>query len=368
MGSCTTLRLPMRYAGPSRMSARGRRGTRREGALGERPRTIDYFVWLRALGAVAIVVLHAFVSLHVAIGSDALGPVRLGVEEGLSIVLTRWAVPVFFMMSGALMLDPGREMGWRKLLGHVWRLGFVLLTFGYAFCLIEVWVARGALDTDGVWKATTNLLRQRSWDHMWFVYELLGYYLMTPFLRPWVAQASREEYGRVALGICLLFFCTKFASAFFPFNIYYGVSVPYCLAYYLIGPYVHRYLELDRRWVALGVASVVATIVCRVAFGWVWAAEPIRGLVAPYAIMLMLAAKRWLDVPAGGHRAVAVLADYSFGIYLIHPLFQHLLVRLTDVVSWPAALAALTLTAVPLVLSVAFVWVARLIPGVRDKL
>ena len=330
-------------------------------------KTINYFVWLRAFGAVAIVVLHAFVTLHLA-GAGQISALRLDVEETLTIVLARWAVPVFFMMSGALMLDPTREMGWRKTLRHVWRLGFVLLTFGYAFCLVEVFIAWGGFGPDVLVRAFYNLWREHSWDHMWFVYQLLGFYLMTPFLRPWVAQASREEYGRVSLVTCLLFFVARFASGFTPSIFYYGVYLPQCFAYYLIGYYVHRYLTFDYRWALAGTVSVVATLVCVIHFNWDWAAEPVRGLIAPYAIALMLAAKRWLDKPVDTHRVVALLADYSFGIYLIHPAFQHLLVRLFDMMALPAVVADVTMMVVPLALSVAFVTVVRLIPGFKDKI
>lgn len=329
-------------------------------------RTINYFVWLRALGAVAIVLLHAFVTLHLAGQGQILGP-RLRVEETISIVLTRWAVPVFFMMSGALMLDPEREMGWRKTLSHVWRLGFVLLTFGYAFCLIEIYLSAGVLNGRTALTALINLLHEKSWDHMWFVYQLLGFYLMTPFIRPWIAQASREEYERVSLVTCLLFFGARFASAFFPFIFYYGVYLPQCFAYYLIGLYVHRYLTFDRRWAVAGVVSVVATVVGAVFLHWDWAAEPVRGLIAPYSIAVMLAAKRYLEKPVESRSIVAVLADYSFGIYLIHPAFQHALVRLFDMVALPAVVADLAMALVPLLLSVVFIAVIRMIPGFKGK-
>ena len=81
----------------------------------------------------------------------------------------------------------------------------------------------------------------------------------------------------------------------------------------------------------------------------------------------MLAAKRWLDVPADGRRVINLLADYSFGIYLIHPAFQHLLVRLTPIVGWPALLADTVMLVTSLVLSLVFVWVIRFVPGFRDK-
>ncbi|MBQ9315379.1 MAG: acyltransferase [Atopobiaceae bacterium] len=329
-------------------------------------KVIHYFQWLRALGAVAIVLLHAVITIQVV---QLPMPEAMGLANGLmTITLTRWAVPVFFMMSGALMLDPAREMGWAKTLRHVWRLGFVLLTFGFVFCLAEVYVNDGGLSARGVGEAVLRLVGQRSWDHMWFVYQLLGFYLVTPIIRPWVAQASRSELGRVTLVTCILLLGFKALSRLTgSYNVFYGFEVPHCFAYYLLGYYVHAYLELDRRWVALGVASLVATVVLWHPLGCLWATDPNRGVVAPYSVLVMLLAKRYLERPVEAHWPVGLLADYSFGIYLVHPALQHLMVMVPAFVALPVALVEVLLTVVPLVLSVPIVWALRHLPGFADK-
>ncbi len=329
-------------------------------------KVIHYFQWLRALGAVAIVLLHAVITIQVV---QLPMPEAMGLANGLmTITLTRWAVPVFFMMSGALMLDPAREMGWAKTLRHVWRLGFVLLTFGFAFCLAEVYVNDGGLSARGVGEAVLRLVGQRSWDHMWFVYQLLGFYLVTPIIRPWVAQASRRELGRVTLVTCILLLGFKALSRLTgSYNVFYGFEVPHCFAYYLLGYYVHAYLELDRRWVALGVASLVATVVLWHPLGCSWATDPNRGVVALYSVLVMLLAKRYLERPVEAHWPVGLLADYSFGIYLVHPALQHLMVMVPAFVALPVALVEVLLTVVPLVLSVPIVWALRHLPGFADK-
>lgn len=333
----------------------------------ENRRTIHYFQWMRALGAVVIVLLHAFVVIHTSAEPGELSELRLTIEEAIIVTCSRWAVPCFFMMSGALMLDPEREMGWGKALRHVWRMGFVLLTFGLGFCIIESAVKAGTLTIDVLLDAGYNLIVGRSWDHMWFVYLLLGFYLVTPVIRPWAAQASREEYGKVALVAAVLLLGTKCLSSEIKSTIYNFVGMPYCFAYYLMGPYVHRYLELNRRWVVLGLLSLATMLGLRIFVGWGWVGDPIRGLVAPYAILVFLLFKRYFDVPTEGHRLIGLLADYSFGIYLIHPAFQHAMVAYVNPVPYHPVLATTVLTIVPLALSIVFTWLLRRIPLFRDK-
>ena len=328
---------------------------------------IPYFTWLRALGALAVVALHAIVVVHVAAGPDVLAPARVMVEGLFIIAFTRWAVPVFFMISGALLLDPARSMGWRKTLRHVWRMGFVLLTFGFAFCLAESYVKMGGFSVQMLLESVQALISGNSWDHLWFVYTIIGFYLLTPLVRPWVAQASREELGQVVLWGSLLLLGTKGLSAELPLTIYNLPGLPYCFAYYLMGYYVHNYLELNRTWVVLGLASLALMLGIRLFVGWEWVGDPIRGLVAPYAIFVMLLAKRYLNKPTTDYPLIELLADYSFGIYIVHPVFQHALVMLVDPLPYNAVLVTVVLTVTALVLSVALIWLLRKIPGFKGK-
>ncbi len=89
------------------------------------------------MGALAVVALHAMRATELAPGLAAAHPLLFWVEGIAQIPLARWAVPVFFMISGALILDPGREMPLRKVGRYIWRMAFILLTVGFAFCLME---------------------------------------------------------------------------------------------------------------------------------------------------------------------------------------------------------------------------------------
>ena len=131
---------------------------------------------------------------------------------------------------------------------------------------------------------------------------------------------------------------------------------------------MHTYLELDRRWVVAGLVSLAATIFLNVVIGWGWVVDPWRIVCAPYGLLVMLLFKRYLDVPTVGHKLVELLADYSFGIYLLHPVFQHLAVEKLNLAAYPAVPVDLAMTVVPLLLAVVAVWVLRLVPGVKGKI
>lgn len=99
---------------------------------------------------------------------------------------TRFGVPVFFMLSGLFLLDPQKEMTARKLGVRIGKLvtTFYLWSAFYAFqSVIFNGVKNG-------WESVTGEMWSSAWrrlivghGHMWFLMDLLGFYLLIPMLR-----------------------------------------------------------------------------------------------------------------------------------------------------------------------------------------
>jgi surface polysaccharide O-acyltransferase-like enzyme len=331
---------------------------------------IGYFEWARALGALAIVALHVQVACALSQSLSDAHATSLFVEAEILVPLTRWAVPVFFMISGALLLDPERQMGWRKVGRHVWRLALVLLTFGFAFCLMEQAFDDHALGLAQLGAAVVALLSGDTWDHLWFLYALIDLYLLTPLVRPFVAGASRRELGWVIVGLwamhCVVHTVNVLSGEYFV----YLSSLPYALVYYLAGYWLHRYGRLSRGVVAAGLVSVVACMVLYALLDDAGAGVvlPEHAFMLPYAVMVFLALKRWLDRPVETHPVVALLADYSFGIYVIHPLFGHVIILLGHPMEWPFPLVQVAIFVAGVLGSIAITWLVRRIPLFRGKI
>ncbi len=159
----------------------------------EMTRTVDgrlaYADLLRVLAAIAVVVLHT--------ATCWLDQATPGSFSWTALVtydaLTRWCVPMFVMLSGAFLLDPQKTVRLRDIfLKYILRVLAALVVWGIFYALLGCGFTGG---WPSVWRGIQNALRQVLWTdtryHLWFLYMIIGLYLVTPILRAFVRGASR---------------------------------------------------------------------------------------------------------------------------------------------------------------------------------
>lgn len=345
--------------------------------------TVWYLQWLRALGAVAIVLLHVVRSVELADELEVAAPSLVRAETLGVVILSRWAVPVFLMMSGALMLDPAREMPPRKLARHIWRIVFVLATFGFAFCVMEVAYDAKTVDARVLAAAFVNLLRGHSWDHLWYLYATLGLYVLTPFLRWAVRRLSWRSLCAACVALWLLccgtptlvvLGCEEGPVQVVASGCGWAFPLPYYLAGYLLHHDGGRILRRWPAWVAVGALAASLGVLAM----WVDIGElvlPEYALVLPFGAGVFVLARRFLDSRQVGAPWICVLADYSLGIYVIHPLFAHLLIDLGLVAGVAACFGSMGILSLQLAIaalgifgSMGIVRCVRRVPGFAKKI
>ena len=90
-----------------------------------------------------------------------------------------WPVPIFMMITGYLLLQK-KELEYKTIWKYFKRIAIVLLLFGFVFSLMEVYFVSHAISLQGVMTAFVNVIEGHTWDHMWYLYILLGVYLFLP--------------------------------------------------------------------------------------------------------------------------------------------------------------------------------------------
>lgn len=336
---------------------------------------INYFEWARAFGALAIVLLHLFSCQLDNNGVDAVGVMRAIVYSDIQIIFTRWAVPVFIMITGALLLNPEKSLPYRKLWSYIRRMLLVLATFGYLFCLMEVFAETKQVDPALFLRSFLNLIEGNSWSHMWYVYALIGLYILTPALKAFVGASSRHEL-RVALVVLLLI-----TSVIPSINVVAGVGItsfitlPVYVFYYLFGYYAATFMKLSGIMAGIGavagalmVCAVTASIAVDCGYAdWVYANY--SALIVVYSCFVFLVFKRFCNTPVVRGSLVGKLASYSFGIYIIHPLFINLFFKFTDAGMLTVLLPGIGELALYLLVlgaSVGCVWILKRVPGIQS--
>lgn len=150
--------------------------------------------------------------------------------------LVRWSVPIFVMISGALFLNPAKEISIRDLLTK--KIPRLLMAY------IFWWIIYSAIMTFSSLFFGDIIGLPFSYDflaphfHLWFLPMLMGIYLLIPFLRK---IAADEKLLRFALILWIVYLTGSFfmvieipqITPLFDMNIIVGHTGYFLLGYYL---------------------------------------------------------------------------------------------------------------------------------------
>ncbi len=159
---------------------------------------LPYADAMRTLAIFAVVLIHTHVNFGPALHRTG-GPIA-----NVIVAAAHWCVPVFVMLSGALLLDPARE----ESLGRFYRRRLLrvglptLLWSAFYIQWRQHYLGHSGLHGQQLWR---EVMRGEPSYHMYFLFIVLGLYVFTPFLRSWVRHAPRGQVvlgAWLALGVC----------------------------------------------------------------------------------------------------------------------------------------------------------------------
>ncbi len=236
--------------------------------------------------------------------------------------LSRWAVPLFVMISGALLLGQSRpEPVGRFYRKRILRILPTLLFWNIVYFRVRYW---GQPMTIGQ-AARTLLLGGGFADHLWFLPMILILYLATPLFRPYVVAMSA---GRLRLAL-LLFFPLVWAYHVFVADQFGAppmlLALPY-LGYFVLGYYLDS--RPAGRWPLWLAVFLTAFCVMQVGNHLLVSGPQLGPLglnfspcVAFMAVAVFQLCRLWFNrIPAPGAAWLHAAAAATLGVYLIHPL------------------------------------------------
>ena len=147
--------------------------------------------YLRALACVAVIIMHTVNSAEI-LYRDTLSVT--GLEWSMiAVYIMMWAVPCFLMVTGALLLDSEREMSLGKIFKkYLFRVVITLIACVLVFRLFDMAMNGESFSLSVLGDAFKKLITGTSWAHLWYLYLLIGVYLLLPFYRVIVKYCKRR--------------------------------------------------------------------------------------------------------------------------------------------------------------------------------
>ena len=106
--------------------------------------------------------------------------------------LARIGVPLFIMISGALMLDKNYQFSTQKLIKHIIKMIAFFAFWSVFYCFMFKIVGSIIIKHESI--DIINIIGSliKGHYHLWFVYLIIGLYLIVPLLRLWVNDTNKK--------------------------------------------------------------------------------------------------------------------------------------------------------------------------------
>lgn len=236
--------------------------------------------------------------------------------------MCQYAVPVFVLISGCIFLHPQKDTNYCILFKkYVKRIALAILIFGLPMCIAEQMFDKRI----SIINALYNLLTGHCWDHMWYLYMIIGLYLLTPLLKPFVNNASHRA-------LLILFGILFIMCSIIPTLNYFGIKTEGWMT--LSNPYILLYMMgfflayIERGYLSKTVLLLIL-LVCVLIIGIKFSIG-INDIVYYDPVCICLACSIFLIFKRFDlkWKVADFLTPYCFGIYLIHPVFLNVIVKI----------------------------------------
>lgn len=293
---------------------------------------VDYLDALRVIAIVFVLMIHTIFQSFNNMSVHSWEWQTMNIYDSIS----RWSVPVFVMISGALFLD-GKKPFKEILKKNVLRLvtAYLFWTLIYAI-LCQIYYNN--------FDSTLNMVLKGHY-HMWFILMIIGLYLVTPLLRKIVEEKSLIRLFLI-LALIFAFFLPDLLKTLEIFrtpvtikligfinntktNMYLFMPLGYT-GYFVLGYVLYKF-EISKKleWIIylLGIAGLAYTILATAIrsnasnAAYVGYYDYQTTNVAAMSAAVFVFFKKHYRVKNSDSKfskAVRTLSGYSFGVYLVH--------------------------------------------------
>lgn len=292
---------------------------------------IQWIENLRILSCFAVIMLHVIAGWTETVDNLQLDNFRWFLDNVIFQVLTRYAVPVFVMISGYLLLNPEKYINLQKLKKYILRMIGVIIVFGTGFALIENIFKYGLSNIFFlIYNSIIDMLQEKTWAHLWYVYMIIGLYILTPIIKAAINNLKENEVKFTLVALFVFSFIIPSINSLFDLKIttfFIGNELFSYLFYYMLGYYIgSKKIFKDKYIYISGTLGLIGYIILCLVKKYVISISLTNSNVFT-CLYSMLIFKLFADniFKFPDFKFKNIISDYSFGIYIIHTFWINLL-------------------------------------------
>lgn len=237
-----------------------------------------------------------------------------------------WSVPIFLMITGYL-LSQKDEFSIQDTKKCFARLFFVFILFVFPMTLLKNLLSCNTNILKLCLYSLFDIFTNNSFKHFWYLYLLIAIYAFAPMFHLFMCKCTNKQL-RIALGyLFLVAFIFPQIEIFTNTHIASFFLITYYAFYILFSKYIYEkinsYLVIILFWFFIGLCftlNIYASDFALVIFNGY--NKPIIALMATLVFITCMKA------PKIHSKLIWTLDRCSFGVYIIHPLFIHALIKM----------------------------------------
>lgn len=171
------------------------------------------------------------------------------------------------------------------------------------------------------------MIENQSFAHLWYLYVLIGIYLVLPVLQYAVSRMKTTDFKWLLCSLLVVDFLFPLIKSGTGLSIAFEIPFSYCLFYLFLGYYINKWGGI-RPQLAIGGILVSALIIIVTNYLGVYPKE-ISAYNSPViAVMALCIFSLFRNGIRGGCSEILWKIDrLCFGVYLVHPVFIHFIYR-----------------------------------------
>ena len=291
---------------------------------------IYYMDYLRTIAIIGVLAIHAAAPYATMYQKIDFSMWEAGIIYNS---LSRWCVPIFFMISGALLLGK-KEESLKEFFSR--RANKILIPFVFWSVIYYVWRALVIYNSTPSFTEFKQLfLNANVYYHLWYFYALIAIYLLVPMFNVFCRYASQQIVGYTVAMYLLFFGVFRYYTFLVPNRLVNYFPLTEFIGIVLLGFYLGKFEQSKRMRIIIYVAGIIGAIATILrtnaltfdqgqfssyAFGY---ATPnvLAMSIALFVFFKYFIMKRQQNEQFAPSKLLQRISFTSFGIYLVHPMF-----------------------------------------------